>query len=338
MNDIKVIKEQIHEPSTLSAISRALGKPTTSPEVAKYITGAMLEIMRNKDLRTCSISSIINSLIECATVGLAVDNRKLAYLVPFKNQVVLMPGYQGYIYKIKQADPSANITVNLVFKDDKFTTWNESGIAKYNHEIADPFNDKIVDLIGAYCYINTDTSASIEILNKAELMKIKSKSRMESGIVWREWELEMIKKSVVRRAGKRNFISSISKLDALDNRFFELKKEKPEQVTIAETLPLPEIETDERQVGDVREEKEADETDNIGIRTASGLVTASFPPVRGNGYHKFGLSDFDGFFQTKNKDFVEMLLEAKKAEKKVELTYTQTKVGKYVNNTIETVS
>jgi hypothetical protein len=77
-------------------------------------------------------------------------------------------------------------------------------------------------------------------MSKKELDKVKAQSKMKTGIVWQTWELEMFKKSVVRRALKMKFTEAIADLDALDNKFFNDRPAK-EIPHLADTAPLPHV-------------------------------------------------------------------------------------------------
>lgn len=237
-NELAVIESDMTNKGRCD-IALALGKPPEDKSVSKYILGAMKEIEAKATLKSCSAQSIINCLIQCANLGLAVDNRHLAYLVPFGGVCTLMPGYLGYISKIKEADPTAFVTVGIVRQGDKFECAKESGHATYKHIPANPFDDSAANITGAYCHIKSANGSSLELMSKKELDKVRNSSKMKSGAIWTQWELEMIKKSVVRRASKLQFTEAVAKLNAIDDRLFEMSN-KPQLVTLSPTKPMPE--------------------------------------------------------------------------------------------------
>lgn len=240
-NALEVIRTEIQSNEVMAKISACLGKSANDPAVLKFITGAIMTIQNKPDLMRCAKQSIIDSLVELAVKGLPVDNRHLAYLIPWQNKATgeyicsPMPGYQGYLYRIKQAEPSADFTIGLVYKGDAFTASKSSGQAEYTHNIANPFEDNPDNIIGAYMYTKTDSGSFLEVMSYEELLKVKSQSKMETGAIWKTWPLEMIKKSMVRRGGKVNFTAAIADLDAMDNRFFK----SIETTVISEARVIP---------------------------------------------------------------------------------------------------
>lgn len=239
-NELALLKNEVNGISEgRRDIALALGKSPEDKSVSKYILGAIKEIEGKTTLQACSAQSIINCLIQCANLGLAVDNRKLAYLVPFGGQCTLMPGYLGYIHTIKRADPNAFIVVEIVRTDDVFECATQNGQAVYRFVPKNPFDDSNNNIKGVFCYIKTDNGSSLSLMTKAELDKVQSCSKMKSGGVWSTWYLEMLKKSAVRRACKLLFTEAVAKLNAEDDKYFNMSN-KPQIATIAPSVPMPE--------------------------------------------------------------------------------------------------
>jgi len=253
-NELMVIENEIRRDSNLALISASLGKPVDDPEILRFISGALMVIYDKPELRACSPASIAKCLIHAANIRLPVDNRNLAYLVPFAKECSLMPSYKGYIYKVKNADPSTEFTVALVYMGDTFTVSKENGQAVYRHDVKNPFEDRVEAIVGAYCYIRTSTGSFIDVLSRTEIEKIRSMSKMRSGQTWTMWAAEMIKKAVIRRACKVRYIEAVAELDALDNQVFSPRRVDTSHISAAimgktppHTTPAPKTEklTDE---------------------------------------------------------------------------------------------
>lgn len=194
-------------------------------KIRKFSTSVLIQVMSNEDLQRCSNESILTACIDAINLGLAVDNRNLAYLVPYKGNAKLQIGYKGYVYKIREKYQDADFKVGLVYEGDQFGDIQTiDGIDSYKHLIANPFENDMKKLQGAYCYITytsgTDKKGRLTILTKEEIKQLKEVSKSEK--FWGKWERAMIEKSVTRKACKLNFTGLIDNLDEFDNSNFVL--------------------------------------------------------------------------------------------------------------------
>ena len=177
---LAVIENAIQGKEVMDRISTSLGKPVTDPSVMKYINGAIM-YMKSKigtkgDVSHCTKQSIIDSLINAATVGLPVDNKHYACLVAYKDVCNFQPEWRGYVAKVKEADASAEVTVGLVYKGDVFVASKDDNNAHYDHKIANPFEDRPEYITGGYCFIKTNSGSSLELMSKKELDAVRSQS------------------------------------------------------------------------------------------------------------------------------------------------------------------
>lgn len=176
----------------------------------------------------CDPVSIVNAAVTAASIGLPVDGRQLCYLIRRKNKVKLSIGYKGYVYKITEHNPTANIQVALVFPGDKFSSKRKNGVAEYTHIIKadNEFRSDYEKITGAYCYISYFIGkrfyADLEKVPLIELEQMRKKATTDN--VWREWFGEQAKKSAARRASKLGFTQATAKLDAIDNLDYDLDR------------------------------------------------------------------------------------------------------------------
>lgn len=100
------------------AMFAALPKHIT-PE--RLIRVAMSSIRDNPKLLDCTPASLFDAITEAATLGLE-PNGVLghAYLVPFKNECTLIPGYKGLIDLARRSSTISTITMELVYQGDQF--------------------------------------------------------------------------------------------------------------------------------------------------------------------------------------------------------------------------
>ena len=174
--------------------------------------------------------------------GIPVDKRQLAYIVKYGSKIEYQIGFKGFISRIKEIYPTANIKAELVYAGDVFTVEKVDGRAKYTHKVANPFAS-IKDMTGVYAYIQyTDKGKEysfIETMGKDEVLKIKGKAK--TAFVWNEWFGEMAKKAVIRRLCKTLFIGDpkIAIMEDLDNKNFDIQQE-PVHIDYDKPTPMPE--------------------------------------------------------------------------------------------------
>lgn len=228
--EIEILKKEIETTDAMAMISACLGKPANDPKVFKFIASAMMYIQSKVgtkgDVSKCTKQSIITSLIDAATAGLAVDNRHYACLIAYKDNAAgtlvcsYQPEWRGYVAKIKEADHSAKVTSALIYKGDRFSHVSKNGEAFYTHERDNSIADRIEDMTGAYCYIKTDTGSSIEVMSRFELDKVRKSSKAGFAYIWNDWPHEQYKKTITRRGCKMGFTEAVADLDAMDNKMY----------------------------------------------------------------------------------------------------------------------
>ena len=206
-----------------------------------YATNAMLTASKQA-LSTLDAQSIREAFKASLDTGIPVDKRQLAYVVKYGNKIEYQIGFKGFISRIKEIYPTANVKAELVYVGDVFTIEKVDGKAKYTHKVANPFAS-IKDMTGVYAYIQyTDKGKEysfIETMGKDEIMKIRGKAKTK--FVWDEWFGEMAKKAVIRRLCKTLFIGDpkIAIMEDLDNKNFDVQQE-PIHVDYDKPTPMPE--------------------------------------------------------------------------------------------------
>lgn len=164
----------------------------------------------NPDLLKADRRSLFNACTRAAHDGLMPDGREGA-LVIFGKQVTWMPMVYGIIKKARQSGEIATLGARIVYQNEldtgrfKFTIRDGEDVLEHDPIL---FGERGVP-VGAYARVKfKDGSIEYEILNKAELDKIRNVSRAKNGGPWVEWWEEMAKKSAIRRLAKRLPLSS----------------------------------------------------------------------------------------------------------------------------------
>lgn len=192
-----------------------------------YATKAMLDASK-QPLSNLDPQSIREAFKASLDTGIPVDKRQLAYVVKYGSKIEYQIGFKGFISRIKEIYPTAQVKAELVHTGDVFTVEKIDGKAKYTHKVANPFAH-IKDMVGVYAYIQyTDKGKEysfIETMSKDEVLKIKGKAK--TAFVWNDWFGEMAKKAVVRRLCKTLFIGDpkIAIMEDIDNKNFDVQQE-----------------------------------------------------------------------------------------------------------------
>ncbi len=184
---------------------------------------ALQALYRNTLLQKCDPHSIRDAIINVAAIGLSLD--------PLLHHIALIPRYskkvRGYLCSadpmyqglIKLATDSGSVLqtwCGVVFRseiEDKRFEYRTGSHPFLNHE-PDPFkNEKMDEAVGAYCCadIRDSTHVHITFMSRDEIYKARDSSEMIKKALkdnrqitgpWADWESEMWKKTVLKRAQK----------------------------------------------------------------------------------------------------------------------------------------
>lgn len=215
-----------------SDLEKALDKQI---DIDKFISVLVFYIKKNIGLLEKDRQSLVNSIRDAATDGLLIDGRE-GYISPYKGVLKFGAMTAGIVKKLALAGVSVNPQV--VRQNDKFEYWTDE-LGQHIKHAPDPFDsiEKRGLLVGAYSIAKTsDGFIHIEIMSKEDVMKVKSKSNNQTGLMWTEFEEEGYKKSVIRRGYK--WLPKNPKLDDFFKRedeqeydFTETQEIKPARIT-----------------------------------------------------------------------------------------------------------
>lgn len=93
--------------------------PHVDPD--RWMRLAQTAVQNEPYLLECDRKSLYRSLLTAAGAGLELDKTLgTAYLVPFKGEVTLIPGYQGLLHLVRQSGELASIEAHPVYENDFF--------------------------------------------------------------------------------------------------------------------------------------------------------------------------------------------------------------------------
>jgi recombination protein RecT len=217
------MREFFNSNDVINAISAALGQDAQKSE--RYIRGVMTTIFTDQTgmLKKCSKLSILNAMLTAAQLRMPVDARGHAYLIPFKNRdkgemnVQFIPGYKGYISKIRSNPTVATFFVETVYSCDEFRV--ELGSSpKITHipAISSPdygLDDKITYFYAVVTF--KSGGQEFEVMTRKEVDKIKNAAKTQK--IWGPYYAEMGKKTVIRRFEKKLQFDDLADINMIDN-------------------------------------------------------------------------------------------------------------------------
>lgn len=123
--------------------------------------------------------------------------------------------YVAYKNKMLLVYPETKMDFGVVYKGDDFTFRKESGKVIYLHEYSDPFNQNDENIIGCYCVIKNSRGEFITLLDKNAIAKHRKVARGDT--FWDKWFVEMVKKTVIKKACKDHFDDVYTDIETIDN-------------------------------------------------------------------------------------------------------------------------
>lgn len=128
--------------------------------------------------------------------------------------------YIAYKNKMLLSYPETKMFFSEVYEGDEFYFKNDSGKISYTHTFANPFSKDTNKIIGLYCVIKNKRGEFLTILNKDEINKHRKVAKTDS--IWSSWELEMMYKTIIKKAVKVHFDDIFTGLEEIDNEQSDL--------------------------------------------------------------------------------------------------------------------
>lgn len=189
----------------LSQVEMAAPKHLDSDRLIRL---ALTSIKKNKDLMQCfqnNPSSVLASFMESVQLGLEIDTRGLAYLIPYKGACTLQVGYKGLISLAMRSGKLRNIYAEVVYESEKENVNIELGLSRNLTHKFDFTSARDGKLILSYAVaVFLDGSTHFEYIQPHHIEKAK-KSAMGASSSYSPWNThteEMWKKTAIKKLCK----------------------------------------------------------------------------------------------------------------------------------------
>lgn len=160
-------------------------------------------VSKTPALAQCTPTSVMRALMQCAELGLEPGSATgEAYLVPYKTECQLIPGYRGLISLAFRSGQIKSISAVTVHQGDTFEY--ERGLEpKLRHVPSMEVDKSNSNMTHAYCVIQLMSGGVVyDVMTTKEINAIRGRSKASNSGPWVSDYLEMAKKTVVRRTIK----------------------------------------------------------------------------------------------------------------------------------------
>jgi len=169
--------------------------------VDKFIRLAATMVATNPKLSQCTPQSLIMNVMKAAQYGLELGVRNQGWLVPFSNhgkmEAVLVTGYEGMCKMARNSGEIKDIRAYVVHEHDTFTI--EYGLEDKVHHVPTMRGDP-GEAIGVWIkavYASGMVAAPL-FMTRAQVEKVRAKSKSPDSLMWSENFEEGMKKTIVR--------------------------------------------------------------------------------------------------------------------------------------------
>lgn len=206
-------------------------------EAALYINSAVDYVISNQSLKDCSDSSLIDAIMSAAIIGLPVDVRNLAYIIPYGQVAKFTISYRGLLELAYRSGLIKRVYASEVCEKDEFIC--ELGLNP-NLFHRPNYKEDRGKIIGVYAVakFNKDEEPIFVFVPQNDIEKIREtqttdliKKGRKPSPAWTNWPLEMAKKVAIRRLFKilpvgRDMQLGISQ-DEISERTIDIEPKEP---------------------------------------------------------------------------------------------------------------
>lgn len=205
VTQVKKIDDVMFSKGMLSQVQMAAPKHLDADRIIRL---GLTTIKKNKDLIECwnkNQASVLASFMESVQLGLEIDARGLAYLIPYKGACTFQVGYKGLISLAMRSGKLRNIYAEVVYESEKENVNIELGLSRNLSHKFDFTAERKGKLLLAYAVaVFMDGTTHFEYVQPHHVDKAK-KTSMGAGSAYSPWNThpeEMWKKTAVKRLCK----------------------------------------------------------------------------------------------------------------------------------------
>lgn len=177
-------------------IAKALPETLSAERLIKV---ALVAMSRQPELLNCTPESVLLALMESGQLGLEPDGREAA-LIPYRGKAEFQPMFQGIVRLMLRSGSVKKIEAHVVREGDSFAF--SRGLTPRLDHVPAPSEER-GETTHAYAIAwLTNGETIFEVMDLAELEKVRSASKASNSPAWKQWTDEMYRKAVVKRLSK----------------------------------------------------------------------------------------------------------------------------------------
>lgn len=196
--------------------------------INNYILGVCNTLATNPSLLKCTPQSIRDAAITSATLGVPLDARKYAYLVPYGDKAQFQLSYKGFVDIAKRDRDVDNIQSIIVYQEDTFSLDIGANTVSHMPNLDAPSygNDSAIKFFYAVVRFraNTGRAPIFEVMSKKQIDEIRAnsnaggeKDKWGNPTIWAKYYSEMGRKTVIKRLCKHAQLGDTARFDEIDN-------------------------------------------------------------------------------------------------------------------------
>jgi len=179
-------------------------------------------VCQNPDLQTCTPHSIIKAASISASLGLDIDPRGLAYLVPYKNEATFQIGYQGLIELAYRSGKVKDISAHCIYESERNNVIIRRIDGRFSIEHPFEWDMPKGELIAVYATAEVEgLGPKILVLRRDEVEYFRSKSKCPNSPAWKNDYPAMAKKTAIRQLAKflpKSICEDLTRAAAIDEK------------------------------------------------------------------------------------------------------------------------
>lgn len=135
--------------------------------------------------------------------------------------------YIAYKNKMLLVYPESFIDIGVVYEWDIFSFSKDSGKVTYSHVLSNPFVNDEKKIIWGYVVIKNKRWEFLTTLSKMEIEKHKASAKSQT--FWAKWFVEMVRKTLIKKACKQHFEDIFTAIEEDDNEQYDPTITTPEE-------------------------------------------------------------------------------------------------------------
>lgn len=178
----------------------AAALPSVCPP-KQFLRVCMTTVFNNPALQRCTKETMIQSVMECAQLGLQPDGvLGNAYIIPYGQKAQFQLGYKGMLTLARRSGEIKTISAEAVFKNDKFSY--ALGLNPTLEHVP-PLDGERGDMTHVYATAHfRDGGYQFVVMSRADVEKIRKSSKASGNGPWVTHYDAMARKTVIRQLFK----------------------------------------------------------------------------------------------------------------------------------------